>query len=268
MKLIYRLLMISCCVAVLYSCSTNNVHQRKDWAPYFKDKGMDGSIMLHNTALNTFEVYNLQGTQNRYSPAATFNIMIALAGLETGVIRDTNMVLRDSLEQPLPGIDPNETMARAFHKADQAYFQEVSRRIGRVKMQFWLDSVKYGNMAIGLHEDRFWLDNTLKISTDEQLGFIQRLYYAKLPFQSRSQRLVKELLLVDHTMKYSISYAYGATTYADKKTGWIMGWLEERERPHFFVINVLAPDSVKAVDGISHEILYSILGQQGLFGKK
>lgn len=268
MKLIYRLVMISCCAAVIYSCSTNNVHQRKDWAHYYKDKGLDGSIMLHNTALNTFNVYNLQGTQNRYSPAATFNIMIALAGLETGVIRDTTMVLRDSLEKGLPGIDPNETMAQAFHNSDQAYFQEISRRIGKVKMQFWLDSVKYGNMAIGLHEDRFWLDNTLKISTDEQLGFIQRLYYGKLPFQSRSQRLVKSLLLLNHTMNYTISYSAGGTNYADKQTDWIVGWLEERGRPHFFVVNVLAPDSIQEIDKVSHKILYSILAAEGFFGKK
>lgn len=268
MKVISHLLLACGFIAVISSCSTNNVHERKDWASYFKDKGFEGSVMLHNTALNTFEVYNLQGTQNRYSPAATFNIMLALVGLETGVIRDTNMVLRDSLEQPLPGIDPNETMSRAFRTDDQAYFQEVSRRIGKTKMQFWLDSVKYGNMAIGLYIDRFWMDNTLKISADEQLGFIQKLRYGKLPFQSRSQRLVKSLLLVDKAAKYAMSYDAGSTPYASKQVSWVVGWLEEKSRPHFFVINLEAPRTDSDIDSTTHHILFDILRNQNLFGKE
>lgn len=268
MKHIYSLLTVCCCIGFLYSCSTNNVHNRKDWAHYFTDNGVTGSFMLHNTALNTYEVYNLEGTQNRYSPAATFDLMLVMTGLETGVIADTNTVLRDSLEQPIPGINPDETMGQAFHRADRAYFQEIGRRVGKPKMQFWLDSVKYGNMAIGLHVDDFWMDNTLKISADEQLGLLQKLYYAKLPFQSRTQRLAKSLLLVDKTMNYSISYVTGNTIYADKQVGWIMGWLEEKSRPHFFVLNLEAPRELKSINEVSHQMLYSILKEQNLFGKK
>lgn len=268
MKLIYSLLLISGCTAFICSCSTNNVHNRKDWEHYFTENGVSGSIMLRNSALNTFEIYNLQGTQDRYSPAASFNIMLALTGLETGAIKDTNMVLRDSLNQPIAGINPNETMGQAFHADDEAYFQEISRRIGKPVMQFWLDSVKYGNMAIGLHLDGFWLDNTLKVSPDEQLGLIQNLFYSKLPFQSRSQRLVKNLLQMEKTMKYSISYDSGSTVYADKQVSWIVGWLEEKGRPHFFSLNVEAPASLKGIDQITHKILYSILDKQNLFGNR
>lgn len=268
MKFLYGLLLTCCSLVVLSSCSTNNVHDRKDWTHYFTDKEIAGSIMLHNTALNTFEICNIQGTQNRYSPAASFNIMLALTGLETGVVSDTNMVWRDSLDRPVEGIGAGETMGEAFRASDEAYFREISRRVGKARMQFWLDSVKYGNMAIGLHVDRFWQDNTLKISPDEQLGLLQKLYYGKLPFQSRSQRLVKQLLLREKTEKYAISYVAGNTRYAEKQVGWIIGWVEEKKRPHFFVINVETPGTYELIDRTVHDILYDILREQNLIEKK
>lgn len=267
MKGFYRLAVVCLCAAFIYSCSSNNVHDRKDWAHYLSDKGVTGCIMLHNSVLNTFEVYNLQGTQNRYAPAASFNIMIALAGLETGVIRDTNMVMRDSLNQPVAGISPDETMAMAFHRGDLPFLQQISRLVGKERMKFWMDSVKYGNMAVGIHIDSFWLDNTLRVSADEQLGLLQKLYYGKLPFQSRSQRLVKSLMLVDKTAKYQISYVLGSTSYAGKQVSWIVGWLEEKNRPHFFVLNVAAPASFKSIDEVTRDILYEVLKEQDLLGK-
>jgi beta-lactamase class D len=267
MKVLYRLLFAVCCVVSLYSCSSNNVHQRKDWDKYFTGNGISGCFMLHNTVLNTYEVYNLKGTQDRYMPAATFDIMNSLAGLETGIISDTNMVIRDSLNQPVKGVDPDMTLGKAFRSSYLPYFREVARRIGKAKMQFWLDSVKYGNTLIRAGMDTFWLDNTLAISPDEQMGLLQLLYYGKLPFQSRTQRLVRDLMLMKKTAGYRLSYVSGTGPAAGKQVGWIVGWIEEKEHPYFFVLNMETPDSLKDIKALGFTILRHILDGEGYFKK-
>ena len=51
------------------------------------------------------------------------------------------------------------------------YYQEVARRIGKDTMQFWLDSLKLWNQKRSQTAiDTFWLDNSLKITPDEELG--------------------------------------------------------------------------------------------------
>jgi beta-lactamase class D len=71
-------------------------------------------------------------------------------------------------------------MAQAFRLSAVPYYQEVARRIGQPTMQLWLDSIKYGNMKIS-RIDTFWLDNSLLISPDEELGFVKKLYFDQLP---------------------------------------------------------------------------------------
>ncbi len=62
------------------------------------------------------------------------------------------------------------------------YYQEVARRIGKDTMQFWLDSLSYGTKKITTAIDTFWLDNSLKITPDEELGLVKRLYFNQLAF--------------------------------------------------------------------------------------
>jgi beta-lactamase class D len=265
MKLFNRGLFVLFLASILASCSTNNVHVRKEWSKYFKGNGLTGSFMLHNTGMNTFEVYDLGGTQQRYLPGATFDVMNALAGIETGVIPDTSLTLTDSLGKPVNGVDPNMTMGEAFRTENQPYFQEIARRIGRAKMKFWIDSVKYGNMTMGSSIDSFWLDNSLKISADEQMGLLEGLYTGKLPFQARTQKLVKALMARGKTMHYTLCYQTGTGRNGNGQTGWVIGWMQEGAHPHFFSLNMETKDTTKDLKKDCLVILNSILQEQGFF---
>ncbi|HEX5555193.1 MAG TPA: penicillin-binding transpeptidase domain-containing protein [Chitinophagaceae bacterium] len=265
MKLSFRCFLVLLFASLMFSCSTNNVHVRKEWKKYFAGNGVTGSFMLHNTGLNTFEIYNLGGTQQRFMPVGTFDIMNALTGLETGVISDTNMVIKDSLGHPVDGVNPDLTMGEAFRRSDVPYFQEVARRVGSTKMQFWIDSVKYGNETMGARIDSFWMDNTLKLSVDEQVGLLQGLYTGKLPFQPRTQTLVKSLMFRKKGPDYTMSYHAGAGFVGDQKVGWVVGWIEKGARPHFFALNMETPDSTKDLKALGFKIVHDILNDAGYF---
>ncbi|GAA4317553.1 class D beta-lactamase [Compostibacter hankyongensis] len=269
MKIHRRLLGFVCCGLLLAACSPNRIHQREEWGKYFSANGVTGSFMLYNNASGDFDVYNLKDIQQRSSPASTFKIMNALTGLETGVISDTNMVIPwDGVPRQVPEWNQDLSMGNAFRYSAVPYYQEVARRIGRKTMQQWLDSVKYGNMIIGPHIDSFWLDNSLQLSPDEELGFIKQLYFSKLPFQERSQRLVREVMLMEQTSGYKLSYKTGWETRvgdSSRQNGWLVGWEEENKHVYFFVLHLEGPPDRKDFGAVRFKIFHAIMEKEGFF---
>ena len=89
---------------------------------------------------------------------------------------------------------------RALHAF--THFQQIARSIGRDTLRAWMDSLQYGNKNLGTHIDSFWLDNSLKISPDEELGLVKKLYFHQLPFRVSVQDMVKKMM-VQENMKMS-----------------------------------------------------------------
>jgi beta-lactamase class D len=110
-------------------------------------------------------------------------------------------------------------------------------------MQFWLDSLKYGSRKITSAIDTFWLDNSLKITPDEELGLVKRLYFDQLPFFKSYQETVKKAMLFEDNTNYKLSYktGWGFNEKGDN-IGWMVGWVEENKHPYFFVLNIASPN--------------------------
>lgn len=162
----------------------------------------------------------------------------------------------------------NLTMEQAFKLSAVPYFQEVARRIGTDTLKQWIDSMNYGNMNIAGPVDSFWLNNTLKISPDEQLGLVKKLYFDELPFQKRSQQLVKDLMLVENNTQYKLSYKTGAG-YDERQhlIGWVVGWIEENRHVYFFVTLLKTPDKNTDLNA-RLTITKGILKQSGFLKEK
>ncbi len=132
-----------------------------------------------------------------------------------------------------------------------------------------LDSIKYGTRKITTRVDSFWLDNSLKITADEQLGLMKRLYFKQLPFQRREQDIVKSMMLKENNANYKLSYKTGWGFLPDGQSlGWIVGWIEENAHVYFFVLNCTGAHDADMTT-IRMNILKGILTQMGFFqGKK
>ena len=168
----------------LFGCSSNNVTTDDSLKKYFDEQKADGTFALFNNGNGRFTFYNLpRYRDSAFLPASTFKIVNSLVGLQTGVISGDNMVIKwDGVQRSNPAWNKDLSMYEAFRVSAVPYFQEVARRIGKDTMQHWLDTLSYGTVKIKGPVDSFWLDNSLKIKPDEQLGLVKRLYFNQLPF--------------------------------------------------------------------------------------
>ncbi len=264
------------CSVLITSCSQNNVKTDNSLKTYFDAKQVTGTFGLYDNGTGQFIIYNLSRFKDSaYLPASTFKIINSLIGIETGRIVNEKMVIKwDGVVRKFPNGDSatawnkDLTMEEAFKVSAVPYYQEVARRIGKDTMQHWLDSLKYGNHKIGTKVDMFWLDNSLKITADEEMGLVKRLYFGQLPFQKRSQDIVKKVMLQESNANYKLSYKTGwGFRENGNALGWIVGWIEENQHPYFFVMNVEG-DPQAQMTTLRLDILKSILKKQGFFEGK
>src|SRR5688572_12953085 len=248
------------------SCSVNKAKIDNSLKKYFDSAKVDGCFSLFNNATGAVTVYNMNLDTHRFLPASTFKIVTTLIGIETGKIIDENMIIPwDGIKRWNEHWNRDLTMQEAFKFSAVPWYQEVARRIGRDTIKKWIDSLQYGNMNISGPLDSFWLNNNLKISPDEQLGLVKKLYFDQLPFQKRSQQIVRDVMLMENNTLYKLSYKTG-TGYDELKNtiGWVVGWIEENRHVYFFVTLIKTPDE-NVGQNVKMDITKGILKKFGFF---
>jgi len=167
-------------------------------------------------------------TRARTLPASTYKIPHTLLALEAGVAPDTSLrIPYDAARDPSAAWWPadwaqEQTLGTAFRRSAVWYYQELARRIGPVQAQTWLDTLGYGNRRIGPTLDRYWLDNSLQISPEEQVAFLDRLFAHRLPASATYQDAVIALMRLDAGPDWTL---YGKTGTGDGADGKPVAWL-------------------------------------------
>jgi beta-lactamase class D len=262
------------------ACSTNNVTVDGNLQRYFDSAGVKGSFGFFDNGQGHFTIYNLpRYRDSAYQPAGTFDIVQSLIALQTGALADTSARIPGALWAMMSNGDPSKlsapivTLQAAFQNVDYAGiigFIGVSGLLGKDSLKKWIDTLHYGNRDMSGPIDSFWLNNHLKITSDEQLGLIKKLYFDQLPFFNRPQKLVRGMMPVESNSVYRLAYKTGQGIKEDGQAiGWVMGWVEENKHPYFFVVNMESADTKKDLSVIGLHIVKSILKPMGFFdGKK
>ena len=269
-------------IFLIVACSSNNVTQDNSLKKYFDSAQVTGCFGLFDNSQGQFTIYNLPAFKDSaYLPASTFKIVNSLIGIETGRISNPDMIIKwDGITRYYPSGDTaadwnrDLTMKEAFKVSAVPYYQEVARRIGKDTMQHWLDTLgygqRYGKFTLTNNIDTFWLDNSLKVTADEQLGLVKKLYFDQLPFFKSTQKAVRNLMLQQANANYTLSYKTGWGFKTDgTAVGWIAGWIEENRHPYFFVLQLVSTNHHYNMQPACIGILKNILQQKGFFqGKK
>ncbi len=258
MKSTPLLLAIASIIFMASSCYKDNIKKKPEWSKFFTERGIDSACfeVYDNTHDQVF-VYNLDRASRQFSPASTFKIFNSLVALETNLAPDIDYIIKwDGVERWNKNWNQDLDMKAAFEYSAVPYYQALARKIGRDTMQHYLDTMNYGNKTIGDSIDQFWLDGSLQITPDEQVGFLKRMYFDKLPLSKRSQRLVRSLMLHEVTDDYKLSYKTGTYSVGEKYICHLVGYLEKIEiqknvetkqeetnfRPYFFSMSFETKD--------------------------
>ena len=230
---------------------------------YFPDS--NGAFVLYDQNQQTYIRYNPARGAERFLPASTFKIMNSLIGLETGVVPDENYVIRwDGTHYDIPSWNQDQTLKTAIQNSVVWYYQEVARRVGSARMQEYIDAAQYGNQDITGSIDSFWLDGALRISADEQVEFLKRLYAEQLPFSKRSMEIVKGIIVLEKTDSYTLSGKTGSAQRVAPHIGWFVGYLETKGDVYFFATNTESTDPDGVANGdVALKITKSILQALG-----
>lgn len=216
---------------------------REDFAKFFSDENLDGTILIYNENEKRFIVYNPDRTRNGYIPASTFKIFNSLAALTYGAVKDENEIIKwDGVKRNREELNKDMDMREAFRISSVWFYQEIARRIGAENMQKALTENRYGNRNMNGGLDRFWLDGEIRISPEQQVDFLRRMYFGKLNFSHASAQITKRIMLLKDEGDFKL---YGKTGWMDTggiDLGWLVGFVESSGNIYFYALNVQCPE--------------------------
>jgi beta-lactamase class D len=201
----------------------------------------------------------------RTLPASTFKIPHALAALDSKVVSGIHETIPyDGSEVPFERWKRDHDLASAMRDSVVWYFQRIAERLGVERERAYLKAFDYGNQDVSGPLTSFWLGDSLRISPEEQLGFLRRFFEGKLPVREDAARAVKEILVqpkgrVVNAMgehPFGEPWPEGTTLYAKTGRGteqgrsvaWLVGRVVRGERAWIFVSRVIgAEDPMAAV---------------------
>lgn len=238
-----------------------------DIASYFTKDSLVGSFILYDLESDTTFEYNSERNDRRFLPASTFKVFNSLVAIETGAVADEREVIAwDSVDRSIAQWNQDHDLRSAITFSVVWFYQELARRIGREKMQEYIDATGYGNRDISGPIDRFWLDGELKITPREQIAMLVRLHREELPFSKRSHTIVKDIMTLDSFKWYTYR---GKTGWAlrerdpEENVGWFIGYVEVPGHTYFVALTIEMrgeSDLRKRTD-----IAYDILQEAGAF---
>ena len=250
------LLFVILTVFFLVSCDkVDNKNYQTDFSSYFGE--FSGAFVLYDYNNKYYIKHNAEQCSTQYSPCSTFKIPNSLIGLETGVIPDENFVIPwDSVKRDREVLNHDHNLRSAIKNSVVWYYQELARRVGEQKMKHYVDTIGYGNMDISGGIDKFWLQSSLKISADEQVQFLYKLYTDSLPFSKRNMDIVKNIIIQDTMPGGEV---LSGKTGSGNGLGWFVGTVQLGSNLYIFATNILGEGAsgIKARD-ITLEIIKSM----------
>ena len=253
-------------MVILFSVDSfsQKVVERKDLKKFFDEYNHEGCFILYDLQKNEYIKYNPERCSQRFIPASTFKIFNTLAALESGVIKDENEIIKwDGVERSIPNWNQDLNIALAFKYSAVWFYQVIARRIGEKRMQEYVNENHYGNEDISGGIDWFWLRGGLRISPDEQIEFLKKIYKNELKFSQRSIDILKKIMIYKQTDEYVLRAKTGWGMRLENQIGWFVGYVEKDGKVYFFATNLESKDPEEGFKS-RFEVSYNILRELGI----
>ncbi|ROR23923.1 beta-lactamase class D [Mobilisporobacter senegalensis] len=223
---------------------------------------INGCAYFYDENDNRYDIYNSKLTKEQISPYSSFKIISTLMGLDAGVIQSKQSTMGYNGENYWnEDWNKNLNLEEAFKTSCVWYFEKVVDGLSKDYVQKILESLEYGNNDLSTwtatgHND-FWLDASLKISPEEQIEVLVKIFNYKTSFSKEHINLLKEIMLVKSDQEYKI---YGKTGSAKVENGWFVGFFEKNDRKVYFAVR-LDEEFLELPGPKAKEITFDIIKQ-------
>jgi beta-lactamase class D len=184
--------------------------------------------------------------QQPIPPCCTFNIALSLMGYDAEILKDEMIPIRAFQEGYIDDLEvwkaPQTPQSWMKHSCVW-YSQFLAVELGLEKVQNYLAFLEYGNQDISGRLTKAWLSSSLKISTKEQVNFIQKMIQKKLPISAYATQMTKVLLFKEELPEgWRLYGKTGKGSILEESNHleivWFVGWIEKNNAFFPFAYNI------------------------------
>lgn len=188
-----------------------------------------------------------EGCSTPAAPASTFKVTLALIGFDAGILTAADSPAwpyRKAYQASRPEERRTVTPESWLRDSVLWYSREVVRQLGGDRFAAYVAAFGYGNADVSGDPGRdngmthSWLNTSLKISPEQQAGFLRQMLDGTLPISQAARDAVVAIMPRFTAGRWSIHGKTG--TYNERNAdgsnssrqgGWFIGWAEsDRER--------------------------------------
>ncbi len=251
--------------SLIFQIGFSQLTKEQDFKKHFEKYGVDGCFVLYNQAENLYIKYNSSLCDTGYIPASTFKIPHSLIALEENIIKDTNQIIKwNGHEWPHKVWNQDQTLKTIMKYSCVWAYVGFAEQIDIDKYYEYVKAFNYGNKNLIGPPTRFWLSGQLRISANQQIDFLKKFYNNELNVSERSTKIVKDIIVLEQTDKYSFSGKTGGGVLSDNEDIlWLVGYVEKDNKPYFYAMNFKSSD-FSATKQARYEITKDILRELNL----
>ena len=173
----------------------------------------------------------------RFSPASTFKVPLALIGYDAGILSDEHTPSWDYKPEFNAVKRDRKTVDPTIWERDSVlwYSREITSRFGSDRFAGYVSKFGYGNMDVSGNAGKndglthSWVNSSLEISPAEQTAFLRRLLAGKMPVSARAHEMTRAIIPTFQVEGWTVQGKTGSTRLGnggtDKRSlGWFVGW--------------------------------------------
>ncbi|TIT21337.1 MAG: class D beta-lactamase [Mesorhizobium sp.] len=198
----------------------------------------------------------------RFSPASTFKVPLALIGYDAGILSDEHTPSWEyKAEFNAPKRDRKTVDPTIWERDSVLWFSgEVTRRLGSKQFAGNVSRLDYGNTDVSGNSGKndglthSWVNSSLEISPVEQVDFLRKLLARKLPVSDNAHAMTSAIVPTFRAGGWTVQGKTGTTWLgdsADKRSlGWFVGWAQTDARKIVFarlVVDTKRSDTPKGL---------------------
>jgi beta-lactamase class D len=249
-------------------------------------EGVDGCFILYDLKAEKQLIrYGGDRCAERVPASSTFKVPLALMAFDKGVLKDESHLIKwDGVDREIPSWNKDQTAASWMRESVVWYSQALTPKLGKDLIEKYLTNFVFGShdMSGGIKDA--WLTvtpstpsvkNTLKISADEQVQFIAKLFKNQLPVSKRALDTTKKIMFLEKSSNgFELSGKTGSgylSVSPDKvRVGWFVSHVKRGDQALVAVTafkDTRKDPPYKYGGPFAKDITKAILTEQGYWSK-